>query len=193
MSHVTYTIESFHIKDLVNPIIVRCNVLQCVAVCCSVLHCVALCCSLLQCVAVCCSVLQCVAECCTLGINSRPYESSCSALQLQCIAVCCSALQCVAAHCSVFMSHRRPRKSSCSALQLQSVAERPRFCNVLQRDLANQGAVRCSVVQCVAVCCSVFMSQTGPLESSQPCREWSALLRKESHVTSLNGSCHTNK
>jgi len=42
-------------------VVVRCSVLQCVAVCCSVLHCDAVCCSVLQCVAVCCSVLQCVA------------------------------------------------------------------------------------------------------------------------------------
>ena len=35
------------------PLLLRCVVLQCVAVCCSVLQCVAVCCSVLQCVAVC--------------------------------------------------------------------------------------------------------------------------------------------
>ena len=54
----------------------RCSVLQCVAVCCSMLQCVAVCCSVLQCVAVCCSVSPCVAVCCSV---------------LQCVAVCCSA------------------------------------------------------------------------------------------------------
>ena len=43
-------------------VMIRCSVLQCVAVCCSVLQCVAVCCSVLQCVAVCCSVLQCVSQ-----------------------------------------------------------------------------------------------------------------------------------
>jgi len=46
------------------PFLLRCHVLQCIAVCCSVLQCVAVCCSVLQCVAVCCSVLQCGAVCC---------------------------------------------------------------------------------------------------------------------------------
>jgi len=40
-------------------LIMRCRMLQCVALCCSVSQCVAVCCSVLQCVAVCCSVLQC--------------------------------------------------------------------------------------------------------------------------------------
>jgi len=45
----------------VDEALMRCRVLQCVAVCRGVLQCVAVCCSVLQCVAVCCSVLQCVA------------------------------------------------------------------------------------------------------------------------------------
>jgi len=69
--------------------LVRCSVLQCVAVCCSVLQCVAVCCSVLQCGAVWCSVLQCVALCCSV---------------LQCVALCCSVVQCAAVCCSVLQS-----------------------------------------------------------------------------------------
>jgi len=69
-------------------VVVRCSVLQFVAVChgvlqcrwfhesswcCDVLQCVAVCCSVLQCVAVCCSVLQCVVLIwvCCMRISSR--------------------------------------------------------------------------------------------------------------------------
>ena len=51
------------------------QVLQCAAMCCSVLHCVVLCGSVLQCaVAVCCSVLQCVALCCA-ALYGRTFSS----------------------------------------------------------------------------------------------------------------------
>jgi len=73
----------------------RCIVLQCLAVCCSVLQCVAVCCSVLQLHfmqksegetlrnvhIVHYSVAQCVAALCVL----------------QCVAVCCTVLPCVAA------------------------------------------------------------------------------------------------
>jgi len=76
--------------------LVRCIVLQCVAVYCSALvnghqvnfMCVAVRCSVftvLKCVAVCCRVLQ-----CTAGHQSR--DMSCVSCVLQCVAVCCSAL-----------------------------------------------------------------------------------------------------
>ena len=61
---------------------IRCSVLQCVAVCCSVLQCVAVQQFKrggLQCVAVCCSALRCS--------NSKKMDCS----VLQCVRVCCSA------------------------------------------------------------------------------------------------------
>jgi len=87
--------------------LMRCGVLQCVAVCCSVLQCVAVCCSVLRVLILClylkdgtktvprrlirCSVLQCVAVRC----SALPCVAvRCSALQ--CVAVCCSMLQCAA-------------------------------------------------------------------------------------------------
>jgi len=93
--------------------VLRCSVLQCVAVCCSVLWCVAVCCSVLQCVAGCCSELQCVAVCvllqklprsmfgprfcrCTskyihVGWSITQKEKGCvlHCSVLQCDAVCC--------------------------------------------------------------------------------------------------------
>ena len=47
-------------------LIVRCSVLQCVAVCCSVLQCVELCCTVLHCAALWCTVLHCAALCFTV-------------------------------------------------------------------------------------------------------------------------------
>ena len=80
---------------------------------------------------------------------------------LQCVAVCCSVLQCVAECCNVCCSMFQKRTSSerdhteairCGTLSnvLQRVAV---FCMALQaccREL-----MCCSVLQCVAVCCSV--------------------------------------
>ena len=61
-------------------VVVRCSVLQCIAVCCEgsesketltfviahEIQCVAVCCGVLQCVAVCCSELQYSAVCCSV-------------------------------------------------------------------------------------------------------------------------------
>ena len=70
---------------------------------CSVLQCVALCCSVLQGVAVCCSVLQCVAVCCTrvsthMQLQGLRRALCCSGATwcIQCVAVRRIALQCVA-------------------------------------------------------------------------------------------------
>ena len=79
--------------------VLRCSVLQYVAVCCRVLQCDAVCCSVLQCVAVCCNVLQGV----TYRVLSMLLQLLCCAV-LYCwysVAVCCSVLQCVAVCCSV--------------------------------------------------------------------------------------------
>jgi len=85
----------------------RCSVLQYVAVCCSeeartfpessgVLQCVAVCCSVLQCVAACCNALQCFAT--RKQAQNLRLQVCCSVLQ--CVAVCCSVLQCVTVCCS---------------------------------------------------------------------------------------------
>jgi len=93
----------------------------------------ACCCSVLQCVAVCCSVLQCVTVCCSV---------------LQCVAVCCSVLQSVNEHRSSFLN---------PSVLTKTIAEANSWlcscvcCSVLLQCVV---AVCCSVLQCVAVCCS---------------------------------------
>ena len=106
--------------------------------CCSVLHCVAVsdfmvrlavCCSEMHCVAVCCTVLQCLTLWCVLLCVCRAFVEC-----LYFVAVFGSApalwcvSQCVVVSCSV----------------LQSVAARRRY------------GVSCSVLQYVAVCCSMM-------------------------------------
>ena len=161
-----------------------CSVLQCVAVCCSVLQCVAVCCSVLQCVAVCCSASAqyLVSQKDPFHIS---VAVCCSALQcvavrcsvLQCVAVCCSVLQCVAVCCSVTAQHLASQRDHVSVylyvfvqyfaskrhpfhfpvylrVPKQYVASHPvsilgtRFCRGFSESC-------CSVMQCVAVCCSV--------------------------------------
>jgi len=124
-------------------------------VCCSVLQRVAACCSVLLCVAVCCSVRVCVRLC----THKYPFMSS------QCVSVCCSVLQYVAACCSVLL---------CGALCC-SVWQCVAMCgNVLQcvavsflhtrYSLSSKGHEPCvavqthTVLQCVAVRCSVFFA-----------------------------------
>jgi len=101
----------------------------------------AVCCSVLQCVvqwdAVCCSVLQWAAVCCSLldwnGVYDMLHQLQCV---VQCVvqwdAVCCSELHCVAA-CLIGMGSMTCC-TNCSVLQCV--------------------AVRCRVVQWVAMCCS---------------------------------------
>jgi len=108
--------------------------LPCVAVCCSVLQCVAVCCSVLQCVAVCCSVSKCVAACCRV---------------LQCVAVCRSALQCVAVFGSPMRFNGFVGEDDLALLQSESLG----WVQALLQPVPPP--VCCSVLQCVAVCCSV--------------------------------------
>jgi len=68
---------------------------------------------------------------------------------LQCVAVCCNVMQCVAVVYSVLqcvvccvLRHK--------VLHLQCVAV---YCSLWQEVLHSQ--VRCIVLQCVALCCSV--------------------------------------
>jgi len=95
-------------------------------------QCVAVCCSVLPCVAVCCSVLHVFTGRYTFGLIRRD-------------AACCSVLQCVAVI----------RRS----LHIW-VGSQPFCCSVLQCVAERCIVFRCvayfSVLQCVAVCCSVL-------------------------------------
>jgi len=99
--------------SVLQRVAVHCSVLQCVAVYCSVLQCVALRCSALQCVAVRCSALQYVAVCYSVCCNTLASERR---RRAPCI-VCYSALQCVAVRCSVCCSNtlasERRRRAPC--------------------------------------------------------------------------------
>jgi len=108
-----------HVRKLANKTgktykeVLRCSVLQCVAVCCCALHCVAVCCGVLQYVAVRCSVLQCVAVRCSV---LQCVAVCCSVLQCVavCVAVCCSVLQCVAVRCSALIKETdKTQKETC--------------------------------------------------------------------------------
>jgi len=168
-----------------------CRVLQCVAVCCSVLQCVSVCCSvlqceqlhlevygwrgieyvdlarmMLQCVVVCCSVLQCVAMCCgaSCGVVTRGrlrlawYRMRKSGKHD--VAVCCSvscSVSCsgiVAVCCSVAVCH----SGACGSLLLAWDG-----IENLGRTMLQCVAVCCSVLQCVAVCCSVLQCNVAAL------------------------------
>ena len=126
------------------------QMLVCVAVCCSVLQCVcssefyshahthsdvssdsSLCGSVLQCVAVC------VAVCCSVFARRNLLTRSHTQISLQtviCVAVCCSMLQCVCS--SEFYSHAHTHS-----------------------DVSSDSSLWLSVLQCGAVCCSVFSRQ----------------------------------
>ena len=141
---------------------------MCVAVCCSV----AGCCSVLQGVTVCCSVLQCVA---VSRVGMR--EGVCV---LQCVAVCCSVLQCVAVYCFLESEYERECVFQCVAVNLNRSCRSiflyfccNTHCNKHRNTHYHTGSVHmcsysfldsghesehvcCSVLQCVAVCCSVL-------------------------------------
>ena len=158
--------------------------LQRVAVYHSVLQCVAACqtkyrkklahmytCSVLQCVVVCCSVLQCVAACQTKH-RKKPVHT-CRRSVLQCVALCCSVLLCVAVCCSVLqcaaLCQTKYRKEPArmgwlrlvgsSKLQLSFAKEPYKRDYILQKRLIILYAVCCSVLQCVAVSCSVLLQR----------------------------------
>jgi len=145
-----------------------CSVLQFVAVCCSLLQCVAVCCSVLQCGAVWCCVM--LWECHQWGRPDstqhtqkvRQYEcvpSSCIAAYcsvLQCVAV--SVLQCIAASISpVGKAWQYAINADSSPILVRSLFM---YCSVLQRI-----AVCCSVLQCAAEsvlqCISANVSPVG--------------------------------
>ena len=72
-------------------VIVRCSVLQCIALCCA--HASLLCGAVLQCVAVSCSELECIAACCTVLQGGFVCIGALFGLTkvgvLQCVEVCC--------------------------------------------------------------------------------------------------------
>ena len=159
--------------------------LQCVAVCCSVLQCVAVCCSVSQCVAVCRSVLQCVAVCCsvllcllvwcsvlraqimTYILEHLTHSSYCNALHnthsntQPHTATHCNTLQHTAIH--IYVTHEC--EDGRDALQHTATHydtlqhNTPRHSATHLQHTCTQ-ASHCSVLQCVAVCCSVLQPFT---------------------------------
>jgi len=86
------------------------------------------------------------------------YRSTLCCSVLQCVAVCCSVLQCVAVCCGVLQS-----VSVCSSvLQLQFFAVSVRHSIIARYRWQNENyietgsSLHCSVLQCVAVCCSAM-------------------------------------
>ena len=90
----------------------------------------------------------------------------------QCVAAWCSALQCVAASCSVFQYAIRDRNQKdglpllsvpmrCSQLQCVAVCYCVLQCVAVCCSALQCVAVCCSVLQCVAVCCSALQSGAG--------------------------------
>jgi len=98
----------------------------------------------LQCVAVCCSVLQYVAVSLVVSFDEFvSYPAVCCSV-LQCVEVCCSVFQYIAVHCSVLQ-----RDSRCLLLCLCRT-----FWCVWRVAVYYNVDVCCSVLQYVAVCCS---------------------------------------
>ena len=102
----------------------------------------------LQCVAVCCSVLQCVAVCCSV---------------LQYVAVCCSVLHKFVDLSDWFLISERGREREREGKRervreraRQRERDRVRVTCVYMQYVAVCVAVYFSVLQCVAVCCSVL-------------------------------------
>ena len=99
-----------------------------------------------------CSVLQCIAVCCS--VSGELYSTLllvCSALLFVAIEVSCSEFQCVAVRCSV-LQWANVLDSFLLLTLLQWVAV---CCSVLQCfEVLQCVAVCCSVLQCAAVYCS---------------------------------------
>jgi len=154
---------------------VSCIVLPYVAAWCSVLQCgaihearafasggakesdVKMCCS------ACCSVWQCVLQCvavsCYVVPLMRQWSKWCAGVRcagvLHCVAPCCTVLHRVALCCCTVLHY----VALCCYTVLQCFAtDEAACCNVLQvLYLVLCVAVYCSVLQCVAVCCSCYI------------------------------------
>jgi len=121
----------------------------CVAVCCSVLQCVAVCCRALQCVAVRCSVLHDV-----FMMNTSNVLACLSNQTEQTVAMSCSVLQCVAGcirNEDVFAMNTSNLLEWVSRQTEKAVSSLGHAESTLVRICCKRF---CSVVQCVAVCCS---------------------------------------
>jgi len=110
---------------------------------------------MLQCVAVFCSVVQCGIEYCILLLLS---DESCHMYYvLQCVAVCCreccSVLQSVAE--SVAACCRAWYNMSCGCYQVMNRVTFIMYCSVLQC-VAMCCSVLPTVMQCVAECVTIF-------------------------------------
>jgi len=126
------------------------HMLQCVAVCCSVLQCVAVCCSVLN-------VLQCVAVCCrwflythiqdTIYMQKQDTDVHTCKYTHMCVAECCSGLLCDA---DVSCIRKHKIRFTCK-YKTQMCTHVAACFSVLQCV-----AMRCSVLQGVAVCCRCF-------------------------------------
>jgi len=140
--------------DAPSALAVRTGVWQCIVVCCSVLHC-----HVLQCVAVRCSTLK---RARTFGTRSD-VAVFCSVLQRaaaccsvpQRVAVCCSVLQCVALPQHVAVCCSVLRCACFSSTILNAIREIDCVEDIVHLyEIKNRSG--CSVLQCVAVCCSVL-------------------------------------
>ena len=144
--------------------------MYCVAACCgvrcSVLQCVAVCCSVLQCVAVCCSALRCVV---TFSQVSQPLNAVCRSVlrcALQCVVVCCTVLQCLVTFSKVSQPLNVRYQMAIEVtfenfLRLTASKEEKTGSDSwplsLTRVRAASPLYRC-LLQCAAVCCSVFVA-----------------------------------
>ena len=148
--------------ELQSPAVCR-SVLQCVAACCSVLQCVAVCCSVLQCVAVCCRVLQCVAvflhrliqihPCQGIYLLSLPHTPV-DSLSLSFTHTHTRSLSLLPSHFFFSPLSSLPPSHSRSVSFLLFSSVNPAFAGML--GYSSEQVCCCSVLQCVAVCCSLL-------------------------------------
>ena len=134
---------------------------MCVVVCCSVLSCVVVCCRVLQRVSLCCSMFRCVAAHQRQGFSRRLAPRR--YLVLQCVTVYCSVLHHIRG--GVFLADSPPF----STLLLYS----PLFLPTHPSTIFN-AVVYCSVLQCVATCCST--SRTRPSSPTRPSMKFNVLV-----------------
>jgi len=118
------------------------GVCLCVA---SVLRCVAVCCGVLQCVVVCCRVLQCV----RLSKNH-----STASIDILAVSICIST--CIYLYFTEPRRERRWARRELAPFYPSTLLDGGvRLCHMCARTLWH-----CSVLQCVAVCCSVLQRVT---------------------------------
>jgi len=156
-------------------------------VCCSVLQCV--CCSVLQSVAECCRVLQCVAVYCVRGSWMTCWVRESSRTRGDGYAeksqrvFCCARTQHTATHCNTLQHTRGDDYTQMSQRVIcfprtqfiDTYWVRSRYLDDLVSSFESSCSVWCSVLQLVAVCCSVLRSWS--LDDLLSSREFSGALR----------------